>query len=277
MIKLGEIQELEVVRIVEFGVYLAEEQMSFERVLLPAKQVPVGTIKGNIMRVFVYKDSEDRPIATIREPKVTIGKLAVLTVKEVTKIGAFLDWGLEKDLFLPFKEQTYPVRKKDEVLITLYIDKSERLCATMKIYDCLGTRPPYSVGDEVQARIYESNPKYGLFAAVEDQYSGLIQNKDAQGNIAPGDRITVRITNIREDGRLTLTPRKKAYQEIGPDSEKILERIREMNGELPFDDHAEPEVIKKEFGISKAAFKRAVGHLLKEELVKIEDGTIRLR
>ena len=277
MIKLGEVQELEVVRIVGFGVYLSDDWMGAERVLLPAKEVPVGTVKGNIMRVFVYKDSEDRPIATIREPAVTVGKTAVLKVKEVSKIGAFLDWGFEKDLFLPFKEQTYSVRTGDEVLITLYIDKSERLCATMKVYDFLSTRPPYNVGDEVQARIYESNPKYGLFAAVEDQYSGLIQNKDIQGKIEPGDVVHVRITTIREDGRLTLTPRKKAYQEILPDSEMILEKIKDCGGVLPFDDHAEPERIKKEFGISKAAFKRAVGHLLKEETVTIENGTIRLR
>ena len=277
MLKLGEIQELEVIKCMTFGVYLAEDNMSAEKVLLPAKEVPVGTVWGNILEVFLYKDSEDRLIATVNPPALTIGKLAVLKVKQITKIGAFLDWGLAKDLLLPFKEQTHEVHVGEEVLVSLYIDKSERLCATMKIYSFLSTRAPYQIGDEVNARIYELSEKHGLFAAVEDQYSALIQKKDMQGNIAPGDTVKVRITQIREDGRLCVTPRKKAYQEIGSDSEIILERIKDNGGALPFDDHADPEVIKKEFSISKAAFKRAVGHLLKEGLVEITDGKILLR
>ena len=274
MLRLGEIQELEVIKTTSFGVYLAEDSMSQERVLLPMKEVPVGTVWGNIFEAFLYKDSEDRIIATLRTPPLTVGRLAALKVKQITKIGAFLDWGLEKDLFLPFKQQTYEIREGDEILVTLYIDKSERLCATMRIYDYLGTRPPYNVGDEVTARIYEYNEKYGLFAAVEDRYSGLIQKKDVQGKIGCGDIVTVRITQIREDGRLTLSPRKKAYQEIGPDADRILETMKDGGGALEFDDRADPEVIKKEFGISKAAFKRAVGHLLKEGLVEIRDGRI---
>lgn len=277
MLKLGEVQELEVIKSMTFGVYLAEDSMSAERVLLPAKEVPVGTVWGNILEVFLYKDSEDRMIATMNIPPLTVGKLAALKVKQVTKIGAFLDWGLAKDLLLPFKQQTYEVREGDEVLVALYIDKSERLCATMKVYDYLGTRPPYNTGDEVNARIYEYSEKYGLFAAVEDRYSALIQKKDMQGNVQPGDLVKVRITQIREDGRLCVTPRKKAYQEIGSDADTILDRMKDQGGALAFDDHADPEVIKKEFGISKAAFKRAVGHLLKEELIEIRDGKIILK
>lgn len=277
MLKLGEVQELEVIKSMTFGVYLAEDSMSQERVLLPAKEVPVGTVWGNIFRAFIYKDSEDRMIATLKIPPLTLGKLAVLKVKQVTKIGAFLDWGLEKDLLLPFRQQTYEIREGDEVLVSLYIDKSERLCATMRIYEFLSTRPVFTVGDEVNARIFEQNEKYGLFAAVEDQYSSLIQKKDIQGGIEPGDLLKVRITQIREDGRLTVTPRKKAYQEIGSDSEMILERLKTKGRALEFDDRAEPEVIKKEFGISKAAFKRAVGHLMKEGLAEIIDGQIRMK
>ena len=277
MLRLGEVQELEVIKCMTFGVYMGEGSMSEERVLLPAKEVPEGTVWGNVLEVFVYKDSEDRMIATMQIPELTLGKLAVLKVKQVTKIGAFLDWGLAKDLLLPFKQQTYEVREGDEVLVSLYIDKSERLCATMKIYDLLSTRPPYNVGDEVNARIYESSDKYGLFAAVEDQYSALIQKKDMQGSVEPGDLVKVRITQIREDGRLCVTPRKKAYQEIGSDADMILERMKDKGGALAFDDHADPEVIKKEFGISKAAFKRAVGHLLKEGRIQIGEGRIILK
>lgn len=273
MIRPGEIYRLKVAKILSFGVYLTDEE-DVDRILLPRKQLPPNTRYGDELEVFIYLDSSDRPIATVRRPAVTLGKLAVLKVKDTSRIGAFLDWGLEKDLFLPFKEQTYKARKGEDVLAALYTDKSGRLCATMRIYDYLSARPPYAAGDEVTARIFDKNPKYGLFAAVEDRYSAMIPNKDIQGGIDVGDVITARITEVREDGRLNLSPRKKAYQQIGPDAELVLEKIREYNGVLPFDDHADPERIKAEFGFSKAAFKRAVGHLYKERLVELKDGKI---
>lgn len=142
--RLGEYQELVCVKKVDFGIYLSTSSASEERVLLPAKQIPDGVKQGDKLKVFVYKDSNDRLIATTNEPKLTLGGLAVLTVKEVTKIGAFLDWGLEKDLFLPYKEMVRKVSAGDEILVTLYIDKSQRLCATTKgIYHMLSTDSPY--------------------------------------------------------------------------------------------------------------------------------------
>lgn len=208
------------------------------------------------------------------EPLIREGGVAVLRVKAIEKIGAFLDCGLPKDLFLPFKEQTKRLAAGDEVLVAQYTDKSGRPCATMKVHQYLSVNPPYSIGDMVPARIYNISPKYGIFIAVEDKYSGLIQKKEAQGEFAVGDKILIRIVQIREDGRIDASPNEKAYLKIEPDAEFIYNRIVQYGGRLPFDDHAAPEVISKEFGVSKAAFKRAVGHLLKERKVIIQDGII---
>ena len=201
-------------------------------------------------------------------------KTALLTVADTGKIGAFLDWGLEKDLLLPFREQTVRVQKGDQVLVALYVDKSSRLCATMKVYPYLKQNSPYVIGEEVEGRVYEISDNFGVFVAVNDQYSALIPKKEAQGTFRPGEVITCRISNVREDGKLTLSPRKKAYLQLEEDAENILQVIDEFAGVLPFDDKVSPEVIKREFGLSKAAFKRAVGHLLKENKIKIENKRI---
>lgn len=276
MIELGRKQTLYIVKKVDFGVYLGKttEAGEQERVLLPAKQVPEGAQKGDKMEVFIYRDSSDRLIATTRIPAIELHKTALLTVADTGKIGAFLDWGLEKDLLLPFREQTVRVKKGDQVLVALYIDKSSRLCATMKVYPYLKQNSPYIIGEEVEGRIYEISDNFGVFVAVEDQYSALIPKKEAQGEFRPGQVITCRISNVREDGKLTLSPRKKAYLQIEEDAESIMLAIDEFAGVLPFDDKVSPEVIKREFGLSKAAFKRAIGHLLKEKKIKIENKRI---
>lgn len=278
MLNIGRKQKLVVVKKVEFGIYLGEtrEAGEKERVLLPIKQVPEGTKEGDELEVFLYRDSSDRLIATTREPKLVLGELAVLNVAATGKIGAFLDWGLEKDLLLPYKEQTVKVKKDQEVLVALYIDKSDRLCATMKVYPYLKTQSPYVVEDQVEGRIYEISDNFGVFVAVDDQYSGLIPKTEAQGQYRPGEKVSCRVTNVREDGKLNLSPRKKAYQQMDEDSELVLKVIGEYAGVLPFDDKVSPEVIKREFGLSKAAFKRAVGHLLKEKKIKIQDKRIYL-
>ncbi len=279
MLKAGIKQKLTVVSRQDFGIYLAESEGAERdsRVLLPAKQVPEGTEIGDRMEVFLYRDSQDRLIATTREPVLQLGQTAVLTVKEVSKIGAFLDWGLEKDLFLPFREQTAKVRAGDEILAALYTDKSGRLCATMKVYHYLKTNPPYIIGDEVKGRVYEISRNFGVFVAVDDMYSALIPKRDAQGIFVPGQILDLRVTEVKEDGKLSVTAKKKAYQQIGIDAEMIIDRMHDLGGELPFDDKASPEMIDSMFGISKAAFKRAVGHLLKEKLVKMENGRLILR
>ena len=278
MLNIGRKQKLVVVKKVEFGIYLGEtrEAGEKERVLLPIKQVPEGTKEGDELEVFLYRDSSDRLIATTREPKLVLGELAVLNVAATGKIGAFLDWGLEKDLLLPYKEQTVKVKKDQEVLVALYIDKSDRLCATMKVYPYLKTQSPYVVEDQVEGRIYEISDNFGVFVAVDDQYSGLIPKTEAQGQYRPGEKVSCRVTNVREDGKLNLSPRKKAYQQMDEDSELVLKVIGEYAGVLPFDDKVSPEVIKREMAMSKNAFKRAVGHLLKEKKIKIQDKRIYL-
>ena len=275
MIELGKKQKLTVVKKVEFGVYLAEEAGAQERVLLPKKQVPEGTAVGEQIEVFVYKDSKDRRISTVQEPKVQLGGLAVLKVSETGKIGAFLDWGLEKDLLLPFREQTRRVREGEEVLIALYTDKSSRLCATMNVYRYLDQQSPYKKDDRVRGTVYEISREFGAFVAVDNRYSGLIPRRDFHGEVRIGDVIEARVTTVHEDGKLDLSVREKAWLQRDEDAEMILGVIDEYGGVLPFTDKASPEIIERELNLSKNAFKRAVGKLLKEGKIEITERSIR--
>ena len=276
MIEIGKKQKLTVVKTVDFGVYLGEDKNAEqnERVLLPGKQVPEGIKEGDQLEVFIYKDSRDRLIATTREPRLQVGQTAVLKVLQVTKIGAFLDWGLEKDLLLPYHEQTSRVREGQDCLVALYVDKSNRLCATMKVYHYLSTRTPYVAGDSVKGRVYEISDRFGVFVAVDDKYSALIPAREANGKYRPGEVLELRVSEVKEDGKMNVTDRQKAYIQINEDAESVLSVIEEFAGVLPFDDKASPEVIKREFGLSKNAFKRAVGHLLKEGKIEIRDRRI---
>lgn len=272
--KLGEKQILTIVKAVDFGVYLGSDE---EQVLLPKKQVPPGAEIGDPVEVFLYKDSSDRLIATTNQPKLVMGKIALLTVADIGKVGAFLDWGLEKDLFLPFKEQTYKVKKGDQCLVSLYTDKSGRLCATMKVYPLLATDSPYQKGDQVSGRIYDTSDEFGFFVAVDDQFSARIPRKELYGGISPGQVVQARVTEVKEDGKLDLSVREKIPQQMDKDAQQILDALQNHNGELPFTDKADPERIKAELAMSKAAFKRAVGRLLKEGKIEILENRIRLR
>ena len=216
MIELGKKQKLLVVKTVDFGIYLGEDRNApqNERVLLPSKQVPEGTKAGDEIEVFIYKDSQDRLIATTREPMLQVGQTAVLKVKQVTRIGAFLDWGLEKDLFLPFKEQTEKVEKGDRCLVSLYVDKSERLCATMKIYHLLQTDSPYKKDDIVTGTVYEVNRDLGAFVAVDNLYSALIPKREMYGRMYPGQEIEARVAAVKEDGKLDLSVRGKIPEQM---------------------------------------------------------------
>ncbi len=270
--KLGEKQVLTVVKKVDFGIYLGSSE---ERVLLPKRQVPAGIEPGDPVEVFLYKDSDDRMIATTNEPKLTLGKLAVLDVVDTNRMGAFLDWGLEKDLFLPFKQQTAKVQKGDRCLVALYIDKSVRLCATMKVYHLLRTDSPYKKDDKVNGIVYDTSENFGVFVAVDNLYSARIPKKDVNGRLRVGDVIEARVTSVKEDGKLDLSVRGKIPEQMNQDAELILQRIEDCGGRLPFTDKAEPQLIQREFGISKSAFKRAVGRLLKERRIEIrEDGIL---
>ena len=266
--RLGEKQVLTVVKKVDFGVYLGSDE---ERVLLPKKQVPEGIEPGDPVEVFLYKDSSDRMIATTSEPKVTLGSLAVLEVVDVGRIGAFLDWGLEKDLLLPFREQTVKVEKGDRCLVSLYIDKSGRLCATMKVYPLLRTDSPYKKDDMVTGTVYEINREYGVFVAVDDRYSALIPRREMYGKMSIGQRVEARVAAVKSDGKLDLSVRGKIPEQMDADAGRIMARIEKSCGSIPFTDKADPERIKAELGMSKAAFKRAVGRLLKQGKIEIRE------
>lgn len=275
MIRLGERQDLLIVKEVEFGVYLApSSEKEEERVLLPQKQVPEGSKVGDTLNVFLYRDSRDRLIATVREPKLVMGQVAELTVAQMGKFGAFLDWGLEKDLLLPFKQQRGNVKQGDKVLVSLYIDKSDRLCATMNVYHNLRTDSPYGRDDKVTGRVYEMSDNFGAFVAVDNRYSALIPLKELYGNVELGKDVSARVVQVREDGKLTLSVRDKAYLQMDKDAEKLLLLLDKRGGALSFNDKADPEIIKRETGMSKNEFKRAAGRLLKERKIQITQSGI---
>lgn len=274
MIELGKRQELEIVKRVDFGVYLSDDEKSAE-ILLPKKEVPESAETGDKIEVFIYRDSRDRLIATTRQPNIQLGEVALLRVKETGRIGAFLDWGLEKDLLLPFREQTGAVRQGQEYLVALYLDKSKRLCATMKVYHYLERKSDYQKEDRVKGTVYEISDNFGVFVAVDNKYSALIPKKEPAGDLHAGDSITARVTGVLEDGRLTLSIREKAYLQMNTDADKLLQMLENRGGELPIGDKSSPDVIREMTGMSKNEFKRAVGNLYKQHLIMIEAQKIR--
>jgi len=277
MIELGKIQNLVVLRTTQIGLYLnVKNGDSKDDILLPKSQVPEEIEVGDEIEVFVYKDSEDRMISTVRKPMLTVGELAVLRVIQNTSIGAFLDWGLEKDLLLPFKEQVGTVKEDGKYLVALYIDSSDRLCATMNIYDLLSSESPYKAKDMVHGTIYSISKELGAFVAVDNMYQGLIPNKELYGNYTEGDNVEVRIKKVKPDGKLELSLRKESYNEIEGDAQIIVDRLKLNGGTLLLNDSSSPEHIKTELNMSKGAFKRAVGRLLKEGAIKITDQGIEM-
>lgn len=279
MLEIGTIRTLKVVKRAEFGVYLAEPGARLSArekgVLLPKKQVPAGTEPGSEITVFLYRDSEGRLIATTTVPKITRGATARLEVKEVSEIGAFLDMGLERDLLLPFKEQTHKVKEGERCLVALYEDKSGRLAATMKVSPYLKCDSPYQAGDEVDGVVFKINPDYGAYVAVADRYQGMIAKKELFVGFRDGQEIRARVLKVREDGKLDLTTRGSIGSQLETDAGVILKALKESDGSLPFTDKTPPDRIAEAFHLSKAAFKRAVGHLLKEGKITLaEDGIL---
>ena len=266
MIYLGEIQKLQVGKLTDNGAYLFDSNIqTSNRVLLPKNQLPEGLKLHDMIEVFIYRDSEDRLIATTTHPLLTLGKVARLKVKELSNIGAFLDWGLAKDLLLPFKEQTEKVLQEKSYPVALYVDKSKRLCATMKISEFLLDHSPYQVNDQVEGIIYKIHKEIGAFVVVDKKYHALIPEKEFYGGFRVGDKIEARVSSIREDGRLNLSVRKKAYLQMEEDSDIILKKLKQYKGVFPFTDKTvDAQRLREEFHLSKNAFKRAIGRLLKE-------------
>ena len=277
MLKVGETQTLIIEKQVPFGVYLAEEGGE-ERVLLPRLQVPAGAAVGDRVEVFLYRDSEDRMIATCKQPKLQLGQVGWLDVVQVGRIGAFLDWGLDKDLLLPFREQPRTrVREGQEVLVAVYLDKSGRLCATMNVYPYLRTDSPYAAGDQVTGTVYETSRNFGAFVAVDSIYSALIPKKELVRDIRIGETVSARVTAVKADGKLDLSIREKGYLQMDTDMARILARLQAEGGTLTLSDKSSPEEIREQMGMSKNEFKRAIGHLYKEGKIVIEKDRITLK
>lgn len=235
---------------------------------LSIKDLPQDKSVGESIDVFIYKDSDDRMAATLKKPYGQVGALVCLKVVDVTSIGAFLDWGLEKDLLMPLREQTCKPEKGKYYLVKIYLDKSQRLCATMKIDDDLQTNPSYKPGEMVEGMVYGYNPKLGAFIAIENKYYGFVHNTELFDHLRIGDKSSFRVIKIREDGRVDLSTRQVAHKQMTDDADRILQILAIRRGFLPLNDKSDPDEIKKYLSISKNAFKRALGRLLKEKKVK---------
>lgn len=277
MIKLGEIQDLIIVRFTAIGAYLNAEESDEDDILLPKTQVPKDANVGDVIEAFVYRDSKDRIIATTRRPKLTVGKMGHLEVIDSSKVGAFLDWGLEKDLFLPFAETVGALEKGKQYLVGIYIDKSNRLCATMKVRNLLTTDSTYKENNITKGTIYSINRDIGAFVAVDDKYDGLIPKKEILGVYEVGEIVEVRINKVLEDGKLDLSLRDRDYIQMDSDSKIIIAKLKEKGGSLPLHDKSSPDEINKELKMSKAGFKRAIGRLYKEGIIELKKDSITLK
>lgn len=273
--EIGKRQLLEVVRKKDFGYYLADpdDREGEHAVLLPIRQVKEGEDIGSRIEIFLYRDSNDRLIATRKRPLIERGELARLRVREVSKIGAFVDIGLERDVLLPFKEMEGSPAAGDEILAALYLDRSERLALTMRIFKYLSADSPYRKDDIVRGTVYRIRD-IGLMVAVEDKYYGMVPASEVFEPHFVGENLECRVLRVREDGKLDLSPRKKAYLQMDEDAALIMERLEKKGGYLDIGDKSAPEKIKDELGLSKNAFKRAAGHLMKMGLVLVGDQSI---
>ena len=277
MWELGKTTRLTVDHFTDNGAYLRHGDDLSEKpetVLLPNRYIPEGTKTGDAVEVFLYRDSEDRPIATTDKPLIEADGLAQLKVKAVTKIGAFLDWGLPKDLFLPYKEQRGELAAGQSVFVTLYVDKSDRLCASMHVDRFFRNDPPYEEGDRVKGTVYALNAEIGAFVAVDGLYYGLIPKQELYEKLRVGDAVEARVLKKRPDGKLNLSTRKKAYAQMKTDAEIVMEHLEMAGGILGLGDKSDAVLIKAELSMSKSAFKRAAGGLLKAGKIRIYDDRI---
>lgn len=279
MFKLGEVQNLQIDRFTTVGVYLMEhedlEGRSDASVLLPNKEVREDMEVGDVLRVFLYKDFMDRLTATIKRPKIKLGEIKSLEVVDVNEVGAFLDWGLVKELLLPFDQQKFEVKVGQKVLVMLQIDDQDRLYATMRIYQNLKGTDKYEVGDSVTGIVYGESQDLGTLVAIDSKYHGLILKHDLFQKVEIGETVMARVTSVSPDGKLNISLRKKIEEQMDDDVKLLLEAL-EFHGDLMYDDKSDPEDIKKEFNMSKRAFKRAVGRLLKMGKIEFIKNGIRL-
>lgn len=275
MIEIGQVQVLKIKSVLDTGIYLNEIEHEEEKDILLYEQDMQLTV-GTCIEVFVYRDSNDEKIATLRKPKIRLGEVAPLEVVSKSRIGAFLDWGLERDLFLPFKQQVGKIQRGETYLVGMYVDKSNRLCATMRIYDILSSESPYKANDEVTGTIYAIKEAFGAFVAVGNRYHGLIPTKELYGKHYEGENVSLRVKSVKPDGKLELSLRKPIHFQMEDDVKVIMEALEANDGKLKVHDKSSPEEIKNLLCMSKAAFKRAAGRLMKEGVIEMKaDGIYR--
>ncbi|MDF7810007.1 S1-like domain-containing RNA-binding protein [Hymenobacter sp. YC55] len=267
--QLGDYNELEVAREVDFGMYLTSDDGDM---LIPRKYIPEGTRVGDMLRVFVYRDSEDRLIATTLDPLAKVGDFAALTVRDVTPLGAFLDWGLEKDLFLPYRNQRRSLRVGQRETVYVYLDDtSDRIVATAKWERALPTDEPFPgrVGDEVRLFVADET-ELGYKVIVNGTHQGLLYHNEVFRPLRLGDTPTGYVRVIREDGKLDISLQRVGYDEALAAADTLLEALRKApDGKLPLGDKSEPDDIYRRLGMSKKVFKKALGTLYKRGEVQL--------
>ena len=272
---LGKYNQLEVVKQVDFGVYLNGGDDG--EILLPSRYVPEGCKPGDMLNVFIYLDNEERLIATTLQPKVQVGEFACLEVAWVNEYGAFLDWGLMKDLFVPFREQKQKMQKGHRYVVHAHVDEdSYRIMASAKVERYLSKEiPPYQPGEEVEVMVWQRTD-LGYKVIVDNQFSGLVYQREIFKALEPGMKMSAYIRQVREDGKIDLTLQKDGLQKVGDFAEVLLQYIKYHDGYTPLNDKSAAEDIYDAFEVSKKTFKKAVGDLYKKRLIVLVEDGIRL-
>ena len=263
---LGKYNQLEVVKEVDFGVYLDGGDAG--EILLPTRYVPEGCRPGDMLNVFIYLDNEERLIATTLDPKVQVDEFACLEVAWVNEYGAFLDWGLMKDLFVPFREQKMKMQKGHRYVVHVHVDEgSYRIMASAKVEKFLSKEhPEYQPGEEVEVMAWQKTD-LGYKVIVDNKFGGLVYQKEIFKTLEPGMKMSAFVRQVREDGKIDLTLQKDGAQKVGDFAEVLLQYIKDQGGHTPLNDKSAAEEIYETFGVSKKTFKKAVGDLYKKRLV----------
>ena len=275
MAAIGLMNELQVVKTVDFGIYL--DGGPHGEILMPKRYVPEGCKPDDILNVFIYLDSEDRLLATNETPKVMVGQFALLKAVSVNNVGAFLDWGLPKDLLVPYREQQHRMETDHSYLVYVYLDdESQRIVATSKLDKCLDNIPnDYEVGEEVDL-IIAGQTDLGYKAIIDNSHWGMLYRNEVFQDLKTGQQVKGFIKAIREDDKIDLSLEKEGYEKIDDISQSILNKLAANNGFLPLNDKSDPDLIKQTFQISKKNFKKAIGSLYKHRLISLEDNGIKL-
>ena len=272
MLYLGKINSLRVLRNATCGMFLGDD--GDEEVLLPNKYVPKDLDLDHSIDVFLYTDSEDRIVATTLTPKILLHQFAVLEVKDVTKVGLFLDWGLDKDLLLPLSEHKGRFRKGDKVTVCLCLDENtDRLFASAKINECIDRELTIQQGEEVDLLI-DRESDLGWQVIINDRHTGLIFSDKIFKPLRKGDRVKGFIENIREDGKIDVSLQKQGYSQVEDSQALLLKKLQENNGVLHLTDKSDAKLISQKLGMSKNLFKKCVGALYKQRKIKIESDSI---